>query len=547
MSKIAQYLNEHILGEVYTADAIRKKFSRDGSILNIIPEMVINPRVTNDIRKIARFTWQLAEKGHILPMTVRGSGSDKNGAAIGKGIIINTLAHMNKVIFVNPKNKDQFVHTQPGVRFEALNEVLQSNGVYIPSCPSSASYGTIGGAIANNYSGQYSGIYGPVGTFVTRMEVVLANGDVIESSRISKKDLEKKKGLQTFEGEIYRKIDGILEDNKQLIFDKIKREKRDNSGYPGITKVKRRDGSFDLSPLFIGSQGTLGVISEIVLRGEYYNDAESIVVAAFDSAEIARDTADIMMTMQPSSLELFDGDLFRMAAEHGKTYPFLNSNTGKDIASVLFMSFNDFNERSQHHKEKQALKKLSKINTSVFSTGSKYPNEELNAIREVYSMAMQPKSKDESTPPLIDGASIPNNRREEFIDALEELAKKHHITLPLHIRWLDGVINARPTLNLHNVSDKQKTFKLISDYVELVAKFEGNISADSSEGRLKATAIRLCTDKELLDIYDQIRSVFDPFSTLNPGVKQDSDLKTLISQLNPDYGMADFSMYSPTD
>lgn len=547
MSKIAQYLNEHILGEVYTADAIRKKFSRDGSILNITPEMVINPRTTNDIRKVARFTWQLAEKGHVLPMTVRGSGSDKNGAAIGKGIIINTLAHMNKIIFVNPKNKDQFVHTQPGVRFEALNEVLQSNGVFIPSYPSSADYSTIGGAIANNYSGQYSGVYGPVGAFVTRMEVVLANGDIIESSRISKRDLDKKKGLQTFEGEIYRKIDGILEDNRQLIFEKIKREKRDNTGYPGIAKVKRRDGSFDLSPLFIGSQGTLGVITEIVLRAEYYSDAESIIVAAFDSAEIARDTADIMTSLQPASLELFDGELFKMAAEHGKSYPFLNSHTGKNIESVLFMSFNDFNERSQRHKEKQAFKKLSKINASVFSTGSKYPNEELNAIRDVFSMAMQPKSKEESMPPLIDGASVANNRREEFIDALCELAKKHHVTLPMHVRWLDGVINARPTLNLHNVSDKQKTLKLVSDYIELIAKFDGNMSANSSEGRLKSTAARSQTDKQLLDVYDQVRAVFDPFGTLNPGVKQDSDLKTLISQLNPDYGMADLSMYSPTD
>lgn len=547
MSKIAQYLNEHILGEVYTADAIRKKFARDGSILNITPEMVINPRTTNDIRKVARFTWQLAEKGHVLPMTVRGSGSDKNGAAIGKGIIINTLAHMNKIIFVNPKNKDQFVHTQPGVRFEALNEVLQSNGVFIPSYPSSADYSTIGGAIANNYSGQYSGVYGPVGAFVTRMEVVLANGDIIESSRISKRDLDKKKGLQTFEGEIYRKIDGILEDNRQLIFEKIKREKRDNTGYPGITKVKRRDGSFDLSPLFIGSQGTLGVITEIVLRAEYYSDAESIIVAAFDSAEIARDTADIMTSLQPASLELFDGELFKMAAEHGKSYPFLNSHTGKNIESVLFMSFNDFNERSQRHKEKQAFKKLSKINASVFSTGSKYPNEELNAIRDVFSMAMQPKSKEESMPPLIDGASVANNRREEFIDALCELAKKHRVTLPMHVRWLDGVINARPTLNLHNVSDKQKTLKLVSDYIELIAKFDGNMSANSSEGRLKSTAARSQTDKQLLDVYDQVRAVFDPFGTLNPGVKQDSDLKTLISQLNPDYGMADLSMYSPTD
>jgi FAD/FMN-containing dehydrogenase len=100
MSKITQYLNEHILGEVTSAETVCQRFSHDGSVLSIKPEMVVSPRVTNDIRKVARFSWQLAEKGHTLPITVRGSGSDKTGAAIGKGIIINTIAHLDNIIYI---------------------------------------------------------------------------------------------------------------------------------------------------------------------------------------------------------------------------------------------------------------------------------------------------------------------------------------------------------------------------------------------------------------------------------------------------------------
>ena len=82
MSKVAAYLQEHILGEVTTNPAILDAMSRDGGVLHLMPEMVIYPRVTNDIRKVARFAWQLAEKGHVLPVTVRGAGSDTTGAAI---------------------------------------------------------------------------------------------------------------------------------------------------------------------------------------------------------------------------------------------------------------------------------------------------------------------------------------------------------------------------------------------------------------------------------------------------------------------------------
>jgi len=105
MSKVAAYLQEHILGEVSTNPAILAAFSHDMSVLEITPEMVVYPRVTNDIRKIARFTWQLAEKGHVLPLTVRGNGTDETGGAIGKGIIVTMPAHMNRIFEFDPKQK----------------------------------------------------------------------------------------------------------------------------------------------------------------------------------------------------------------------------------------------------------------------------------------------------------------------------------------------------------------------------------------------------------------------------------------------------------
>ena len=100
MNKIAVYLNEHLMGEVSSAKALRRKFSTDGSVLSIAPEIVAFPRVTNDIRKIARFTWQLAEKGHVVPLTARGYGGDTTGAAIGKGVVIDLSQHLNSVIEV---------------------------------------------------------------------------------------------------------------------------------------------------------------------------------------------------------------------------------------------------------------------------------------------------------------------------------------------------------------------------------------------------------------------------------------------------------------
>ena len=546
MNKIAQYLNEHLLGEVSSDELTRQKFSVDGSILNITPEYVVHPRVTNDMRKVARFAWQLAEKGHVLPITVRGGGTNRSGAAIGKGIIVNTYAHLNKTIFISFKNKDQFVHVQPGVNFKALNDTLKSHGFIIPVYPKTAAYSSIGGAVANNAGGIQSGRYGQIGEWVKRLEVVLANGDLIETTRINKHDLNKKKGLQTFEGEIYRKIDGIIEDNQQAIYDKIANNEPDNTGYPGISMVKARDGSFDLSPLIIGSQGTLAMISEIVLRTDYYSEEESVIVATFDNPEVARDCADSMAALQPTVLELIDGEMFNIAHDCGKKYIFSEEYNDRNVGSVMFIDFNDSNDHLRRKKEKQALKRLSKFETTIY-TSSDYSKEELFTVREVGSVILESNTKGESMPSIIDGASIPAARREEFIIAVKELATKDHINLPLHIQWLDGLVYARPTLNLHIVSDKQKTFKLISDCIELVAKYGGSMSADAGEGRLRANASYAHLDDDELDVYSQIKEAFDPFGILNPGVKQKSELKTLIAALNPDYSSAEFAQYSPSE
>ena len=545
MSKIAQYLNEHILGEVTSAKSVRQRFSRDASILTITPELVMFPRVTNDIRKAARFSWQLAEKGHVLPITVRGGGSDQTGAAIGRGLIVNTTAHLNQVIHIGLKNKDRFVHVQPGVLFKTLNDTLKWHGLHVPSYPESAAYSTVGGAVANNSGGELSGRVGVTGDYVTRLEVVLANGDLIETTRLNKREFSTKKGLQTFEGEIYRKIDGLIEDNHELIKNKLSGGERDNTGYTGLSKVRNRDGSFDLTPLFIGSQGTLGIISEIVLKTEYASQEQTVVVAVVKDAQTAHDAADNLKSLDPSMLETLDGDMFTVAMSRGKKYPFFSvDDNDTAIGAVIYLQFNDFSDGARARKLKKALKVLLKYEAAVV-TSLDHPIEELASIREVMSSTFISETEVEAYPPLIDGAHIPSNRQDDFIAAVAELAKKHHIKLPLRTRVLDGIVFTRTALQLSKVGDKQKMFKLINDYSILVQNHGGVFVAESGEGRVKANAAYGLLDDDERQLFEQVRLAFDPFGTLNPGVKQPSDIKYLVEALRPSYDLSDFAQYSP--
>ncbi len=539
MNKVAQYLNEHIAGEITANKSIRERYSRDGSILSIMPELVMFPRVTNDIRKAARFSWQLAEKGHTMPIIVRGCGSDNTGASIGKGLIVNTTRHLSDIIHIALKDKEHVVHVQPGIKLNDLNNALNWHGLCIPASPYDSAHTTAGGAVANNSRGKYSGKHGTVGDAVVRLEVVLANGDLIETSRLSKKDFSKKKGLQTFEGEIYRKLDGLIEDNQAIIKEKVHDDGLDNAGYARIGQVRHHDGSFDLTPLFIGSQGTLGIISEMVLRSEFINPERQVIVASIESEGAARDAVDALVKLDPASLEGFSGEIFKLANKTGKVYPFQNS-TDQPIGSVLYIQFDDLHDRTRSKKMKKAIKILDSFQAS-YVTSADYSLEELDSVLDVEFAVMLLESDDQSMPPLVDGSHIPAGRYEDFCIALDKLAEKHHVAMPLHRRVLDGIVTTRPILDLSKVADKQKVFKIISEYSELVESFGGTFVADGGEGRLKANAAYRLLDEDVVKLYADVRDIFDPYQTLNPGVKQSNDLKSLVGSLRSSYDISDFT------
>jgi FAD/FMN-containing dehydrogenase len=532
MNKIAQYLNEHIVGEVSSLRAVRRRFSQDASVLTITPEIVVFPKVTNDIRKVARFAWQLAEKGHVMGMTVRGAGTDTTGAAIGKGIVINTSAHLTDILFVGPK--ERLVHVQPGAMVKTVNDVLHWHGLTLKNAEFSGPE-TVGGILAGNTLGER----GSIAESIQKLEVILANGDVIETGRIPRREVDKKKGLQTLEGEIYRQIDGILEDNESVVQSLAKDQTPDNTAFRSIIRVKDKDGSMNLTPLFIGSQGTLGIISEVVLKTEFYSKFQTIVVAAIPSRELARDIVDGLKSLEPAILEMIDGELFAEAQEKGKKYAIFG-DTADLVGSgaVIFMSFKDFSDRAQAHKLKKAAKLLTKKEVS-FVTSENESIEDMIALRQVASVVAQSLNDSESLPPVIDGAYIPTGRHEEFSSALQELATKIHVELPIKTNMLTGIITVYPLLHLGEVSDKQKVFKLMNEYSALVDRCGGNFISDGGEGRLKANAAWALLDDQTKLMYDQIRQAFDPFNTLNPGVKQKNDVKHLVEALRPTYDQAD--------
>lgn len=543
MNKVANYLQEHLEGEVLTDAATRQYFSTDASVLTVTPNMVVYPRNANDVRKIMRFSWQLAERGHVLPVTARGRGSDLTGAAIGNGIVMVFPAHMNRLLEID--TKQQQVRIQPGINYRTLQETLYTHNRFLPPYPASIDYSTIGGAIANNSAGEKSIKYGDTRKYVEKLEVVLANGELIQTGRLSKRELNRKKGETSFEAEVYRQVDGIITDNWDVIKAGAKsRVSKNSSGYD-LVDVKHDDGSFDLTPLFVGSQGTLGIVTEAIMKLETYNPKTHLLLAEFEDLTSAHDAISLLLKLEPSALEMVDQNLLAFVTKQqpNRLKGLIESEALPAI--VLLVEFDDSSEHARKHKIKKAQKLLRNLTNHVIVTDAYEQQQKLWAIRHMAATITNYGEGGKAALPIIEDGIVPHEQFQAYIEGIYTLFGKYRLQPAIWGHAGDANLHVQPLMDLSKLSERQHIFRLMEEYYDLVIKLGGSIAAEHNDGRLRAPFVEKQFGKEIADIFEQVRRAFDPSSMLNPGVKTGVSLKDLSALLRKEYTIAHLADHLP--
>lgn len=534
MSKIAHYLQEHLVGEVLTTADARKFFSTDGSVLSITPSTIVYPQNENDVRKTARFTWQLAERGRVIPITARGLGTDRTGAAIGNGIILVFPAHMNRLLELD--SKSGAVVVEPGITYSKLQQTLHSHGRFLPPYPSSHEFSTVGGAIANNTGGEKSLKYGDTRHYVKELRVVLANGEVIETRRLNKREFSKKMGLATFEGEIYRSLDVIFEENQELI-DKLRLTVSKNTAGYDLLDVKTKDG-FDLTPLIVGSQGTLGIITEASLGTASYNPNTSLVAAFFDDKRVAQEVILELIRSEdsPSALEIIEANVLKFLEEH-------HPNQLKGVLEgplpelVALIEYDNLNERNQKRAVKKTEKALEHYEIKYQTETEDEAKEKLWKIRQAAAIFVTHHQANLKALPIIDDGIVPVERFQEYLEAVQALLQKNHVNWAMWGHGGNGNMHIYPFLDLGQVGDRQKVFKLMDDYYKLIISLGGSTSGEHGDGRMRSAYLPLLYGEEAYVLFQKVKRIFDPYDTLNPGVKINANLEEIKQQLRYEYSV----------
>ncbi len=533
MTKLVQHLRKHLSGEVLADAEALDYFSTDGSIFRISPRAIVYPRNTLDIRKTVRFSWQLAEKGQMLPITARGKGTDQAGGALGNGIILATTAYMNRLLGFDKTD----VVVQPGMLFGDLQRTLHSHGRFLPPYPSSMEFSTIGGAVANNACGEKTVKYGCMRNYVKSLDVVLANGQLIRAEKISSKELNRKKGQTDLEGEIYRALDGLLEDNLQIInqaADKL-RVNKNSAGYP-IWDVRGEHGSFDISKLFVGSQGTLGIVTNATLETVPYNPNTHLLAGFFDDLDKMGQAVGELMRLGPSALELVDSHLLGYLREH---QPGLLEEIviGEIPKIALLIEFDDLKKRRVERKVKRAIHILDKYAVSGRSTTDPAEKERLWQMRHSAAAVIWHGRSHAKPLPIIEDGVVPAEKIMEFLHKIYTLFKKHHLDVAIWGHAGDGNFHMQPFLDLANVGDRQTMLKLMDEFYAMVIEMGGTTCGEHNDGRLRAPYLEDLYGPEMYRLFHEVKKIFDPFGILNPQVKLDFNKDDILTNLRSEYSM----------
>ena len=516
MSKVARYLNQLTVGNVFDAPDVLEAYSTDRSALKIRPKFVALPESTDDIRKLMRFCHQLATKDIKIPIAVRGSGLDEMGADLSNGLVIST-EKLNRLL--ESDRRERLVRVQAGITLRELNTALSVNGLTIPV--GGHDNETIGGLISNCPSDAYAGKYGGIMSYVERIEVVLPNGDVLQTSRLNKRTISRKSKEKTLEGGIYRKLPGVVKTNEDLIKD-IQKNNTGSAGYPTIAQAAKGH-TLDLMPLFFGAQGTLGVISEVIVRAVPIKKQPRRVVATFEDFTVAQKFLDLVNSLKPRELNLYDIHIIKTAEETGKR---LSEITRKMTDG--FVVFAKFDDRSKSCLKKiRGIKKVLPRSTQLLVDSPK-TEKALDEFENSLISFLNYTHTGERLPLLTD-FYLPARNLENFMNDMKVIEKSLKLDLALYGSYSTSNYNLRPKFNLEDEDSKKRAVAFLRAGAYIINRQGGSLTGGSPEGRVKAIVTNDAMLENEKNLYLTIKEIFDRYGIMNPNAKLGANARFTIT------------------
>jgi FAD/FMN-containing dehydrogenase len=530
MQKVIDRLKSVLMGEISTDPADLDYYSTDGGIFKITPSVIVFPKDAVDVITLVKIINEEARNGRVIPVTARGRGTDQGGGPLNSGIIVDFTRHMNQILEIGP----DFVRVEPGCRYGELQAELKRRGRYIPVYPASVEICAIGGAVANNSAGEKTVKYGATRDFVQSLKVVLSNGEHITTASLDSYGLVAKKRMDSFEGDVYRKLSSLVSENHDFIKSEKPHVTKNAAGY-ALWELEKY-GKFDLAQLLIGSQGTLGLHTEIVLKTVPFPKKLLLMVGYFDEVSKAGLAVKELLHLKPSALEVVDINLIQMVLKQNPDL--LKGLLPKQLpALVLLAEFDDQGPGVQDKKEKIATKILEQYTYEWRKKSDPEEQARLWKLRRSAAAVMWTIPGKKKALPIIEDAVVHPALLSQFFARAYELFEKHELTIAVWGHAGDANLHMQPFMDLSKESERKKIYKVTDEFYAMIADLGGSTSAEHNDSLMRSPYLPLIFDAKMIKMFEKVKKIFDPHAIFNPHKKVNVDKNFAKSHIRREYSI----------
>jgi len=532
-------------GDIDSSDATLATYSHDASLFTLRPRVVVFPRDSADVQTLIKWVnAKRAEKNSDgsdnadLSITARSAGTDMSGGSINHSIICDFTRYMNAIGEVTSETGT----VQPGCFYRDFEKETLKHHAIMPTYPASREICAVGGMVSNNSGGEKSMKYGKTANHVAQLRVVFTDGNEYVVKPLTEAEL-KSKIAQTdtagkFEAELYKKLWDLIEKN----YDVIKAAKPDvsknSAGYYLWNVYDKKTGVFDLCQLIVGSQGTLGFVTEITFKLVPVEPFSNMLVVFLPNLTHLADIVDEIAPSQPDSEESYDDysmnlavkfffDFFKELGFWGAIklgFQFIPDAwdvlvSGHIPKLILMVEFTGKTEADIRDRLVALKSKIAHFGYKIHIARSSGEADKYWRIRRESFNLLRKHTKGKKTAPFIDDIIVKPEYLPEFLPKVQALIDQYKLVYTIAGHPGNGNFHIIPLMDLNSPLSADIILELSKKVYNLVHEYHGSITAEHNDGIIRTPYLLQMYGPEIIELFQQTKNIFDPSNIFNPGKK----------------------------
>ncbi|KND48149.1 MAG: oxygen-dependent FAD-containing oxidoreductase [Parcubacteria bacterium C7867-006] len=532
-TEILEEIKKDFKGDVENSEEILKKYSRDASLFEIKPKLVLFPKSSSDVQNAVKWLNKNKEKEPSLSITARSAGTDMSGGPLNDSVIIDFTRYMNKIIEV----KDDYGIVEPGCFYRDFDKATRKIGKIMPTYTASREICAVGGMVANNAGGEKSIKYGKTENHLKKLKVVFSDGNEYELRPMTISELEQKISENNFEGNLYKKLFDLIKENYDEIMSAKPDVSKNSSGYYLWNVYDKDNQTFDLCRLIAGSQGTLGIVTEITFNLTPIAKYSNLLVVFLPSLEKVSELVTRILPYKPESLETYDDksmilavrfffDFFKQLGFWGalklgfqfipETFMVLSGGVPK---LILMIEFSGNTEEEVISKLTEVRDHLTDFHFKMHIAKNSNEAEKYWDIRHESFNLLRKHVHGKRTAPFIDDLIVKPEFLPEFLPRIKAILDEYKLDYTVQGHLGNGNFHIIPLMDLDSPFTSDAILEISKKVYSIVKKYKGSNSAEHNDGIIRTPYLLEQFGERVNKLFAETKNIFDPKNIFNPNKK----------------------------